>query len=379
MSRSSPVEAALVERTLALCRIPSVTGDETACADAVEGWLRATPLAVERHHNVVLARDASPPDDRPLVLLVGHTDTVPPKPGDSPPRVEGDRLYGLGASDMKGGLAVMLTLAERLDLAAAPARLGLVFYDREEGPWADSGLGPALDAAPWLSGAALAFCLEPSDNAVQVGCMGSMHLEVVFEGRAAHSARPWQGRNAIQEAAPLLLALAGCEPTDVHVKGHLFREVLVATLASGGRTRNVIPDRFVLNLNFRFAPHRSLDAAETYVRTWIAAALGAIDGADGWMEREDGLRVRVSAKERAPAGRVVTDNPLLERFVAQNGNPVAAKQAWTDVARLTAAGIDAVNLGPGLAAQAHQADEHCDIPLLTASYRQFERFFTTRP
>lgn len=355
------MKTALTRRTLELCRIASVTGHEADCADRVEAILRDTPLAVSRVGNTILARTVSKPG-RPLVLLVGHTDTVPPKATDGGVRIEGDRLYGLGASDMKGGLAVMVELARSIsngrDLSVD---LGFVFYDKEEGPWSESGLGPVLTETPWLRRAALAFCLEPSDNVVQVGCLGTLHATVTFTGKAAHSARPWQGENAIHAAAPLIAALAALPPVEVVCDGHLFREVLSATLASGGKTRNVIPDSFALNLNYRFAPGRSDESAMEEVRRFCAAACPA--------NPPD-----VSFVEVAPSGSVVLENPLLRRFLAENGNPVAAKQAWTDVARLSQAGIDAVNLGPGLAAQAHQADEYCSIDLLDTSYRQFARF-----
>jgi succinyl-diaminopimelate desuccinylase len=352
---------ALIRRTLELCRIASVTGQETACADRVEAILRDTALAVSRVGDSVLARTASRPG-RPLVLVVGHTDTVPPKPSDGPVRVEGDRLYGLGASDMKGGLAVMLELARAVgDGRALAVDVGFVFYDKEEGPWAESGLGPVLAQASWLRRAALAFCLEPSDNQVQVGCLGTLHAKVSFVGKAAHSARPWQGVNAIHAAAPLLAALGARAPVDVDCAGHRFREVLSATLASGGATRNVIPERFTLNLNYRFAPGRSDESAVAEVRRFCAEACPAHPP-------------EVEIVEVAPSGRVVLDNPLLTRFLAQNGNVVTAKQAWTDVARLSQAGIDAVNLGPGLAAQAHQADEYASAALLAESYHQFAAF-----
>lgn len=356
---------ALVRRTVELCRIGSVTGHEADVAEQIEAMLRDTPLAVQRVGLSVLARTAARPG-RPLVLLVGHTDTVPPKATDGGVRVEGDRVYGLGASDMKGGLAVMLELARAVgDGAALPYDLGLVFYDKEEGPWADSGLGPVLEQVGWLRRAALAFCLEPSDNVVQVGCLGTLHARVRFHGRAAHSARPWQGDNAIHRAAPLLTALAARPTVEVDCDGHRFREVLSATLAEGGSTRNVIPDRFTLNLNYRFAPGRTDDSAVAEVRRFCAEAC-------------PDAPPEVEIVELAPSGRVVTDNPLLQRFLALNGNAVAAKQAWTDVARLSRAGIDAVNLGPGLAAQAHQADEYASARLLAESFAQFARFVGLR-
>ncbi|MSQ00928.1 MAG: succinyl-diaminopimelate desuccinylase [Myxococcales bacterium] len=351
---------ALVQRTLDLCSIPSVTGNEAACADYVEAALRPTPLAIERHGQTVLAR--TPSRGRPLVLLVGHLDTVPPKATDGAVRIEGDRLYGLGASDMKVGVAVMMELALAMgDGARSPYDVGFVFYDKEEGPWAKSGLGPVLDEVAWLHEAALAFCLEPSDNVVQVGCLGTLHATVTFVGRAAHSARPWQGDNAIHQAAPLLAALAARVPHDVDCDGHLFREVLSATLAAGGATRNVIPDRFTLNLNYRFAPGRTDDSAIAEVRRFCA-------------EASPDRPPQIELHEVAPSGRVVLDNTILREFLACNSNKVTAKQAWTDVARLSRAGIDAVNLGPGVAAQAHQADEYASIALLHEGYGQFARF-----
>ncbi len=358
MSPSDPY-ARIEALTFDLCAIPSVTGDESACAAWVEAVLRPTGLTLSRVGNTVLAR--GPVRGAPLVLLVGHTDTVPPK-GPIAARREGTRIVGLGASDMKGGLAVMIALAERLNFTTLPYDVGFVFYDREEGPWADSGLGPTLEAEPWLTTASLAFCLEPSDNDVQVGCLGTMHAKIAVPGRASHSARPWQGENAIHAAGPLLVALGALTPNDIDCGGHRFREVKSATLASGGRARNVIPDRFEVNVNFRFAPGRTLDDAEAELRAFVA---------------EHAPNAEVEISERAPSGRVVTDNALLQRFLALNGNVVTAKQAWTDVARFSAAGVDAVNLGPGISAQAHQAGEYAEVPLLHASYDQFHRFLTT--
>ena len=354
MSLSRTASDRIAELTLALCGIASVTGDEDACADFVEAWLRATTaLRVERHGKCVLARN--PPTGKPLLLLVGHTDTVPGKNGDAAPHQDGDRLVGLGSSDMKGGLAVMMRLAEDLFPAGGAVAdglaegldydLGLVFYDHEEGPWVKSGLGPVLAEVDWILGAALAMCLEPSDNIVQLGCMGTLHARVGFEGRSAHSARPWQGENAIHKAAGFLVRLAALAPVDVTRDGFLFREVLSATQASGGTARNVIPDRFDLNVNYRFAPGRSLDEAVADVHALVAG------------------EATVEIVEAAPSGKVVGESPHLARFLARTGASVTAKQAWTDVARLGQVGIDAVNWGPGHAAQAHQAGEYASLAL----------------
>ena len=193
-SPSSPPPVETVEARLdALCwelvQLPSVITEEAALCDELE--LRARLLErveVERIGNSIVCR--GPRRGRPLISLFGHIDTVPPNAGSGPARREGDRLYGLGASDMKGGIAVMWALMERLDLDALPFDLAWVYYDQEEGPYTNNGLGPVLDRVLWLRETALAFCLEPSDHAVQVGAVGTLHSELTFLGKAAHSARP---------------------------------------------------------------------------------------------------------------------------------------------------------------------------------------------
>lgn len=348
--------ARLAELTLQLCRIPSVIGDEGAICDHVEARLRALGLEVQRLGNTVAGR--GPSRGRPRLGLFGHLDTVP---GTQEPRIEGDRIYGLGSSDMKGGLAVMLALAEDLDLEAIPFDLDFVFYDKEEGPFVQNGLGPALREWGWLKELALGFCLEPSDNAVQVGAVGTLHATLRFTGKAAHSARPWQGENAVHKAGPLLTELLGRPPVEVMAGGFPFREVMSVTLASGGKARNVIPDRFELNVNYRFAPGKSLEQAQAELRDFVAG------------------RAEVEFTDLSPSGRVVTDNPHLVRFLAITGAKLEPKQAWTDVAQLGAAGIDAVNFGPGISAQAHQAGEYASAQGLLRGYGMFRSFLTAPP
>ena len=343
------IDAVLAELTLGLCRIPSVTGDEKAIADRVEALCRSRFGAeVRRIGNGLVAGRVDPA--RQTLLLVGHLDTVPPHPGDGAARIEGDRVVGLGASDMKGGDAVMLALAQDLDLARLPVGLVLAFYDREEGPYDQNGLGAVLAAVPELKACKLALCLEGTDNQAQAGCVGSLQAHITFRGKSAHSARPWQGENAIHKAAPLLAELAARPRTRVKVDGLEFFEVVSATLARGGRAPNVVPDSFQLNLNWRFAPGKSLATAEQELRALVAG------------------RAEVEVVDRAPAGRVCAGNALLRRLLDQ-GVELAPKQAWTDVARLTEAGIDAVNFGPGLTSQAHQAGEFVTIASLVRAYR----------
>lgn len=351
---------ALAARALALVRISSVIGDEAALADFVEAWGRARfgdGGVLRVSHSLVVGRLD---DARPAVALVGHLDTVPGRPDDAPPRIDGDRLVGLGASDMKGGLAVMMALADGLDLAALPVNLLLVFYEREEGPYLESGLGPLFEAAPALSRLAVAVALEPTDGAVQVGCVGSLHATLTFEGRAAHSARPWQGVNAIHAAASVLSDLAARGRREVPVEGFRFYEVMSATTAHGGRARNVVPDTFEVNLNARFAPGTSLEAAKADVEALVAG------------------RARVDFTDLAPSGRVGASNPHVQRLIALTGRPAEAKQAWTDVARFSERGVVAVNYGPGDTAQAHQRGESASVAALGEAYDVLEALLRTR-
>ncbi len=355
-SSPSPSEG-LAALTLELCRFPSVIREEAALCDWTEARLRALgTVDVFRVGNSVVAR--GPRRSRPFLGLFGHLDTVPAHPGDPEPFRDGDRIVGLGSSDMKSGVAIKLALLDELDLEALPYDVAMVFYDQEEGPFAANGLGPVLDQLPWLAELDLGFCLEPSDNVVQVGAVGTLHANIVFQGRACHSARPWQGENAVHKAGALLAELHNRAPNEVECGGFRFREVMSATLASGGRARNIIPEHFELNVNYRFAPNRSVESAREEL-------LGTVAG-----------RAEVEFVDLCPAGRVVTDNPHLKHFLALTGASITAKQAWTDVARLTAAGIDAVNLGPGLSSQAHQAGEYCSVKLLEEGYAMFRALLT---
>jgi succinyl-diaminopimelate desuccinylase len=289
------------------------------------------------------------------VALVGHLDTVRTENG--PARIEGDRCFGAGSSDMKSGLAVMLVAAETLPLADLGCELTLVFYAREEGPFAENELGPVLERDPELGAVDLAVCLEPSDNKLHLGCMGSIHATVTFAGRTAHSARPWEGQNAVTRAGAFLAELDALRPRESVIDGLTYRSVVTVTQArDGGRGRNVVPDHFVLNVNHRFAPDRSLEEA----RSDLLALVGG--------------RANVEFVDLSPAARPEAGHPLVRALVASGVRAVEPKQAWTDVARFAQQGIAAVNFGPGENAQAHQKNESTSLTLLHEGYAIVERW-----
>ncbi|MFN2547678.1 MAG: succinyl-diaminopimelate desuccinylase [Myxococcales bacterium] len=340
----------LAARTLQLCEIKSPVGDEGSIAAYVQDAVRG-----ERIGNAVVAGRVNPA--KPAVILAGHLDTVPLQEGDFPARRESGRIYGRGASDMKGALAVMIELWDRLDREELPVELVEVFYDREEGPIAENGLLPLLEKRPDLRKARLALCLEPTDLALQLGCCGSMHATLTFRGKSAHSARPWQGENAIHRCGALLTHLKDLPRKEIRIGELTFYEVMSVTRIEGFTGRNVVPAKAELNVNYRFAPDRSLQSAEEEIEK---------------LARTFGAECRVT--DRAPSGPVIVDNPLLQEFRALTAAPLEAKQAWTDVAQLAAHGIPAANFGPGEQAQAHQRNESCGEEALENAYRQLERF-----
>lgn len=350
------VPSELLERTLLeLCAIPSPIGEEKALCDRVEARLSALELAqpVRRYGDslvVALTRGRGP-----AIALAGHLDTVRTENG--PARIEGRRCFGAGASDMKSGLAVMIALAETLDLSALPCDLTLVFYAREEGPFEQNELGLVLERDPELRHVDLAVCLEPSDDKLHLGCTGSVHATVTFEGRTAHSARPWEGENAITMAAPLLAEIGALAPEAHTIDGLVYRTVTTVTRASdGGRGRNVVPDRFVLNVNHRFAPDGSLEQAKARVLALVAG------------------RARVEFVDLSPAAAPRATHPLVARLIASGTRAVEPKQAWTDVARFAALGVPAVSFGPGENAQAHQKNESTDLDLVREGWAILARW-----
>jgi succinyl-diaminopimelate desuccinylase len=330
----------LAARTLELVDIPSESRAEGPLAAHIIEVLRAGGARVsDLGDTCVLAGDGAP------VLLAGHLDTVPAQ-GNHPGRRDAERVHGLGASDMKGAVAVML------ELALARVRLDCLLFGREELPMAESALTPLLAREPIA--AELVVMMEPTDNAIHAGCLGNINATWTFAGRAGHSARPWDADNAIHKAARGIAALAAHEPEEHDFGGLKFYEVASVTTIEGGIATNVVPDLASAQVNYRYAPGRSPREAE--------ARLLELTGGHGEIE----------VTSNSPSGPVPLGNPHVERL--QAGLPTLPKQAWTPVAEFGAAGLDAVNFGPGEPAQAHRRDESVRIEALVRAYRVLEAF-----
>lgn len=323
-----------------LVDIPSETGSEVAIRDAIAD--RLSGLAQTGFGNSLIVGE--PGADK--ILLAGHIDTVPAQ-GDAGARFEGNRLYGLGASDMKGGLAVIIHLLEDL----GTERVVAIFYAGEEGPVEHNEMGPLLDQVPELTHVDAGIVMEPTDRGVEAGCQGGINARVSFVGEAAHSARPWLGRNAISKAGAFLAAMDQLEP-DLHlVEGLEYREVVSVTRAGGGVANNIIPAHFELNVNYRWAPDRTKEEAIDHLRGICAAA--------------DTFEV----VDVAPAAYPEVNHPLFMSLVEAAGAEVSSKQGWTDVAQLAERGVPAVNFGPGEIALAHKPGESIRLSDLDWAYQ----------
>lgn len=339
--------------TAALCDIESVSGNEKPIADSVERALSALPhLEVLRDGDTVVARTRLGRDRR--VVIAGHLDTVPVA-GNLPTSLSGGILHGRGTVDMKGGVAVQLSLAAAVTEPVYDVTW--VFYDHEEVAASLNSLGRiSRDHPDWLAGD-FAVLGEPTNARVEGGCNGTIRVELAIAGRRAHSGRAWMGINAIHGAAAALTTLAGYEAQTKTVDGLDFRESLSAVAISGGVAGNVVPDECVVTVNYRFAPSMSGAEAEQHLRGLFAG-------------------YELTVTDCAEGARPGLDRPAAAEFLAAVGGDPEAKVGWTDVSRFSALGVPAVNFGPGDPLFAHKDDEQVPTEQIHAVRAALESWLT---
>lgn len=351
----------LLDLAAELVAIPSESHHEGLLVDRLEAELRTAPwLTVDRLGDNLVARTTLGRPGR--LVLAGHTDTVPAD-GNAAARIDGDTLHGLGAADMKSGLAVFLELARTVSAPAVDVTY--VFYAGEEVDARFNGLAQLFEQAPELVTGDVAILGEPTGGWIEAGCQGTMRFEVAVSGTRAHTARPWVGRNAIHRLGRVLDVLDAYQARTPTIDGCEFREALQAVRVAGGVANNVVPDLVTLTVNHRVAPDRTLADAEAHVREVLAPVLG-----------DDDEVLVVAADPPAAPG---LGQPLLRSLVERSGLPVRAKLGWTDVARFAEHGIPAVNLGPGDPTLAHTADERVERQALEVVHAALVPLLTTTP
>ncbi|WP_353112240.1 succinyl-diaminopimelate desuccinylase [Microbacterium sp.] len=343
--------------TRAICDIPSVSGDERSLADAVEEAARtAGHLEVIRHGNTIVARTNLGRAQR--VVIAGHIDTVPVN-DNLPVRdvdIDGEpHIRGRGTVDMKAGVAVQLKLA--VEIADPAVDITWMWYDNEEVEASKNGLGLLAADRPDLFEADFAILGEPTAGQVEGGCNGTLRAVVRTHGVRAHSARSWVGENAIHGAAPILTRLAEYRAREIQVEGLGYREGLNAVRIGGGVAGNVIPDLCEVEVNYRFAPSKTIADAEAHVRSVLA-----------------GFEIEIT--DASDGARPGLDAPIAQEFLRAVGAEARPKYGWTDVARFSALGVPAVNYGPGDPHLAHHDEERVPVSQIVDVERGLRAWLT---
>lgn len=341
------IDKNLAELTVDLINIPSVSLSEKDLADQIQAVL--TPLddlEVTRIENTLIAKTNFNFSSR--VILAGHLDTVPANQNEKAV-ILNDSIFGLGAVDMKSGIAVMLKLAEAVQQFKKDVTF--LFYEAEEIESKYNGLEKVAQTnSDFLSGD-FAILLEPTDAILEMGCQGSIRFKISIKGSRAHSARWWKGENAIHKAQVVLEIVNNYQPRTPLVEQLTFREGLQIVAINGGVAGNVVPDLVEISLNHRFAPDRNEDQAIEHLKELFKD-------------------FEIEILDVASAAPVSLDNSLVADFVKEIELPLAPKFGWTDVARFSKLNIPAINFGPGDPHLAHHPQEAVEIAQLDIVFQR---------
>ena len=347
----------LAARTLELVDIPSESGSEKAIREHLLTLVPASWEAEYEGDEAFLFVGPRRPD-APLVVLAAHYDTVPAQ-GNLPGCIEDGAVHGLGASDMKGGLAVAIELTRDLEPGSPTCDLALLLFGREELPAEHNPLPALFTGSRAVHETTLAIVLEPTDLEIHAGCLGNVVARLTFHGTSGHAARPWLADSALEHAVRGLAPLFDRAPRVAVVEGLEFREVVSVTRLEAGIADNVIPGEATATLNLRYPPDREPLEAEEFLAELVPEG------------------VSLDIVSNAPPARVVADTPAVRALRAAGGLELEPKQAWTNVADFTTRGLDAVNFGPGHTTYAHHPAERVAVDSLVTAYEVLHRFVTS--
>jgi succinyl-diaminopimelate desuccinylase len=339
--------------TLDLVNISSVSKDEKSIADSIEEALKkCNHLKLTRVNNSLVAQTSF--GNKQRVVIAGHIDTVPAN-NNFPGKINNSEVVGLGSVDMKSGIAVALKLAS--EITSSNFDITYLFYESEEIETKFNGLELITKQQKDLLNCDFAILMEPTNGIFEVGCQGSLRFEVSTSGKRSHSARWWNGENAIHKTNKILEILNNYKSREPEIDGYKFREGLQAVKINGGIAGNVVPDSVSVSINHRFAPDTSIDQATTNMKNLF----------------KDFNFLLVDAANAAPTG---LSNPVIKDFVSSIGKSIAPKFGWTDVARFANNGIPAINFGPGDPNLAHHPDEKVLISQINDVYESLKKWLT---
>ena len=303
-----------------------------AAAGFVKGWLEARDIDVEAHRFGDLhALTASVgPEGVPTLVFHGHLDIVPGHPAQFAPRIEGDRLYGRGAYDMKGGVAAMMCAAH--DLAGQDqVRVRLVIVPDEESEDIERRSSDDLVRRGYVGDFAITG--EPTNLHIGVQAKGVLAARLLVRGRAAHGSTPWLGDNAIVKAVDVFRRIESM-PFSRESSELFDRPSINLGRIVGGDAPNKVPDACSMDVDIRYLPNQDpgeileqiraipdIDIKRTfifppahvsptnpYVRALSETVAPATDGAsvsvgrDGASDAVSFLRAGIPAVEFGPSG-----------------------------------------------------------------------------
>ena len=338
-------EARLAERLIA--HDTSDSAGLAVATDFVAGWLEGRGADVTRRtygdREVLMSRAGDGPVK---IVFHGQLDVVPGRADQFEPRIDGDRLFGRGAYDMKGALgAMMLAICE---LSANPpdgATVEFVMVPDEE------RAQPGVNASEMLVAdglrADMVICGEPTDMLVGVQAKGVLILEVEVEGRAAHGSTPWLGDNAIIRALEVYRRIESLPFTNASTPLFARPSVNLGRI-SGGDAVNKVPDRCHMDVDIRYLPGQDPDEI---LRQVCEAGPS-----------------RVAVSIARPPADTDPDHPLVTALIGAASSyddctTSIGRNGASDAVAFLAVGVPAVEFGPRGAGH-HGPDEYVDLPSL---------------
>jgi succinyl-diaminopimelate desuccinylase len=331
-------------------------------AGFVKGWLEARGIEAssEEVRGLPVMRAEVGPEDAPTVVLHGHLDVVPGRPGQFDARIEGERLYGRGAYDMKGALAAMLTTAAALrDCERVRVRLGIV-GDEESEEEAERGSDALVDGG-FLGDFAITG--EPTDLHIGVEAKGVLALRLEVSGVAAHGATPWLGDNAVLKAHDVFRSIESL-PFARHSSELFDRPSINLGRILGGDALNKVPDRCAIDVDIRYLPDQDPE-------TVLAQIRGLPD-------------VEARPLLTRPPAVVDRDLPFVRALreaasAHHDGEPMSVgRDGASDAVSFLRVGVPAVEFGP-VGEGHHGPAEWVSIPSLLAYRQALEQFLRAIP
>ncbi|MGZ5309638.1 MAG: M20 family metallopeptidase [Solirubrobacterales bacterium] len=331
-------------------------------AGFVKGWLdsRGFETSELEARGLPVTMAEAGPADAPCLVLHGHLDVVPGRREQFTPRVDGDRLIGRGAYDMKGALAVMLLVLHELrDQTDVRVRLGIV--SDEESEEEDNRGTDALVDAGFLG--SFAITGEPTDLQIGVQAKGVLAMRLEVSGTAAHGATPWLGDNAVLKALDVFRSIESL-PFTRHSSDLFDRPSINLGRIWGGDALNKVPDTCVIDVDVRFLPEQDPDAILEQVRELPdTRVVSTFRRPPAVVEPESGF-VQALAEAAAP------HHPERVMSVGRDGA--------SDVVSFLRVGVPAVEFGP-VGGGHHGPEEWVSVVSLSAYRKALTDFVRSLP